>query len=141
MLLSTLTIVSTVVAFAIIIMLLVSVLLTAKAKLAPSGPVRLTINGEQEVEVESGSTLLSTLGNNKIFLPSACGGGGTCAMCKCQVMEGGGEILPTEKPRLDLHNSHVEVLVHLDIPKQYWCYCHSNLRWHQFQQKEQKPQR
>ena len=98
MLLSTLTIVSTVVAFAIIIMLLVSVLLTAKAKLAPSGPVRLTINGEQEVEVESGSTLLSTLGNNKIFLPSACGGGGTCAMCKCQVMEGGGEILPTEKP-------------------------------------------
>ena len=58
----------------------------------------MTINGEQEVEVESGSTLLSTLGNNKIFLPSACGGGGTCAMCKCQVMEGGGEILPTEKP-------------------------------------------
>lgn len=98
MLLSTLTIVSTVVAFAIIIMLLVSILLTAKAKLAPSGPVRLTINGDQEVEVESGSTLLSTLGNNKIFLPSACGGGGTCAMCKCQVLEGGGEILPTEKP-------------------------------------------
>ncbi|MCE2495716.1 MAG: NADH:ubiquinone reductase (Na(+)-transporting) subunit F [Flavobacteriales bacterium] len=98
MLLSTLTIVSTVVAFAIIIMLLVSVLLTAKAKLAPSGPVKLSINGEKEVEVESGSTLLSTLGNNKIFLPSACGGGGTCAMCKCQVLEGGGEILPTEKP-------------------------------------------
>ena len=98
MLLSTLTIVSTVVAFAIIIMLLVSVLLTAKAKLAPSGPVKLSINGEKEVEVASGSTLLSTLGNNKIFLPSACGGGGTCAMCKCQVLEGGGEILPTEKP-------------------------------------------
>jgi len=98
MLLSTLTIVSTVVAFAIIIMLLVSVLLTAKAKLAPSGPVKLSINGEKEVEVESGNTLLSTLGNNKIFLPSACGGGGTCAMCKCQVLEGGGEILPTEKP-------------------------------------------
>jgi len=98
MLLSTLTIVSTLVAFAIIMLLLVSVLLSAKAKLAPSGPVRLSINGGDEVEVESGSTLLTTLGNNKIFLPSACGGGGTCAMCKCQVIEGGGEILPTEKP-------------------------------------------
>ncbi len=98
MLLSTLTIVSTLVAFAIIMLLLVSILLSAKAKLAPSGPVRLTINGGDQVEVESGSTLLSTLGNNKIFLPSACGGGGTCAMCKCQVLDGGGEILPTEKP-------------------------------------------
>lgn len=98
MLLSTLTIVSTLVAFAIIMLLLVSVLLSAKAKLAPSGPVRLLINGGDEVEVESGNTLLTTLGNNKIFLPSACGGGGTCAMCKCQVIEGGGEILPTEKP-------------------------------------------
>jgi len=74
---------------------LVALLLTAKAKLAPSGPVTLIINGES-VEVESGTTLLGTLGNQKIFLPSACGGGGTCGMCKCQVMEGGGEILPTE---------------------------------------------
>ena len=98
MLLSALTIVSTLVAFTIVILLLVAVLLTAKAKLAPSGPVTLAINGDQEVKVESGNTLLSTLGNNKIFLPSACGGGGTCAMCKCQVLEGGGEILPTEKP-------------------------------------------
>ena len=57
-----------------------------------------TINGEKELEVEAGGTILSTLGNSKIFLPSACGGGGTCAMCKCQVLEGGGEILPTEKP-------------------------------------------
>ena len=82
----------------ILIVLLVIILLTAKAKLSPSGPVKLTINGDKEFEVESGNTLLSTLGNNKIFLPSACGGGGTCAMCKCQVHEGGGEILPTEEP-------------------------------------------
>jgi Na+-transporting NADH:ubiquinone oxidoreductase subunit F len=88
----------TVIVFAILVVLLVGVLLTAKAKLAPSGPVKLRVNGEKEIEVESGSTLLSTLGDNKIFLPSACGGGGTCAMCKCQVDNGGGEILPTEEP-------------------------------------------
>ena len=64
----------------------------------PSGPVKLIINGEKDVEVSSGDTLLTTLGNNKIFLPSACGGGGTCVQCKCQVLEGGGEILPTEEP-------------------------------------------
>ena len=80
-------------------------LLGAKAKLLPSGPVSLLINGGNTVEVSSGSTLLSTLGNNKIFLPSACGGGGTCIQCKCQVIEGGGEILPTEAP----HFSRKEV--------------------------------
>ncbi len=88
-------IITSIVVFFIIIFLLVSILLGAKAKLAPSGPVTLEINGEKR-EVESGSTLLSTLSNEKIFLPSACGGGGTCAMCKCQVFEGGGDILPTE---------------------------------------------
>src|SRR5690606_1941905 len=84
-----------IVVFFVIIFLLVAILLGAKAKLAPSGPVTLDINGES-TEVESGATLLNTLSNQKIFLPSACGGGGTCAMCKCQVLEGGGEILPTE---------------------------------------------
>lgn len=88
-------IISSIVVFFIVIFLLVSVLLGAKAKLAPSGPVTLNINGEDK-EVESGNTLLSTLSSEKIFLPSACGGGGTCAMCKCQVFEGGGDILPTE---------------------------------------------
>ena len=73
-------------------------LLVAKEKLLPSGPVKLIINGEKNVEVSSGDTLLTTLGNNKIFLPSACGGGGTCVQCRCQVLEGGGEILPTEEP-------------------------------------------
>ena len=82
----------------VITLLLVTMLLFAKAKLLPSGPVKLIINGEKNVEVSSGDTLLTTLGNNKIFLPSACGGGGTCVQCKCQVVEGGGEILPTEEP-------------------------------------------
>lgn len=84
--------------FLVMILLLVSVLLFAKTKLAPSGPVKLSINGGEPIEVESGGTILSTLGSKKIFLPSACGGGGTCAMCKCQVFEGGGDILPTEAP-------------------------------------------
>jgi Na+-transporting NADH:ubiquinone oxidoreductase subunit F len=88
-------IISSVVVFAALIFLLVSILLGAKAKLSPSGPVTLEINGEAK-QVESGSTILTTLSEQKIFLPSACGGGGTCAMCKCQVLEGGGEILPTE---------------------------------------------
>ena len=82
----------------VITLLLVTMLLFAKAKLLPSGPVKLIINGEKNVEVNSGDTLLTTLGNNKIFLTSACGGGGTCVQCKCQVVEGGGEILPTEEP-------------------------------------------
>jgi len=73
-------------------------LLFAKAKLVPSGPVKLKINDENNVEVNSGGTLLTTLGNNKIFLPSACGGGGTCIQCRCRVLDGGGEILPTESP-------------------------------------------
>ena len=90
-------IISTII-FLMIIFVLVAMLLGVKAKLLPSGPVTLMVNGENEVEVSSGSTLLSTLGNNKIFLPSACGGGGTCVQCKCVVKEGGGEILPTEVP-------------------------------------------
>ena len=95
MFLVTSTVISAVAVFVVVILALVTILLQAKARLSPSGPVKLNINGD-EVEVESGTTLLSTLSNQKIFLPSACGGGGTCGMCKCQVTEGGGEILPTE---------------------------------------------
>ena len=91
-------IISSILVLTSVIFLLVTLLLVAKSKLLPSGPVSLKINGENEVEVSSGDTLLSTLGNNKIFLPSACGGGGTCIQCRCRVLEGGGEILPTEKP-------------------------------------------
>ena len=85
-----------IIVFLFIILLLVSLLLYARRKLMPQGKVQLTINEEKELEVDPGSTLLTTLSNNKIFLPSACGGGGTCAMCRCQVISGGGSILPTE---------------------------------------------
>ena len=92
------TIAVTVVSFLILTLLLVIILLVAKDKLLPSGPVKITINGEKEIEVPSGGTLLSTLGNQKIFLPSACGGGGSCIQCECHVLSGGGEALPTETP-------------------------------------------
>ena len=92
------TVLTTVAAFLTVTLILVAVLLYVKQKLSPSGPVKIRINGEKEIEVASGSTLLSTLGNNKIFLPSACGGGGTCIQCECHVMSGGGEALPTEIP-------------------------------------------
>lgn len=83
--------------FLAVILLLVVILLVAKRYLSPGGPVKIKINGEREVEVESGSNLLMTLSANKIFLPSACGGGGSCAQCRCQIASGAGEILPTEK--------------------------------------------
>ncbi|MFL1897011.1 NADH:ubiquinone reductase (Na(+)-transporting) subunit F [Aquimarina sp. 2-A2] len=92
------TIVITVIAFLVLTLVLVGILLFAKDKLLPSGPVKITINGEKEIEVASGGSLLSTLGAQKIFLPSACGGGGTCIQCECHVLEGGGEALPTETP-------------------------------------------
>ncbi len=92
------TIIITILAFLVITLLLVSLLLFVKQKLAPSGPVKITINGEKTIEVASGGSLLTTLGNEKIFLPSACGGGGTCIQCECHVNAGGGEALPTETP-------------------------------------------
>ncbi|ADF51300.1 MULTISPECIES: NADH:ubiquinone reductase (Na(+)-transporting) subunit F [Zunongwangia] len=91
-------IIASIVVFLILILLLVSILLGAKAKLIPSGPVKINVNGEKDLEVSSGGTLLGTLGSEKLFLPSACGGGGTCIQCKCIVKEGGGTLLPTEEP-------------------------------------------
>ena len=89
----------TIVAFLLVMLALTAMLLFVKAKITPKGKIQIDINhGERLVEVDGGSTLLSTLSNNGIFLPSACGGGGTCLQCKCQVLEGGGEILPTEEP-------------------------------------------
>ena len=96
-------------AFLLVVMLLVAMLLFVKAKLSPSGKITIDINnGERVLEVDGGGTLLSTLGNNGIFLPSACGGGGTCVQCTCHVMEGGGGILPTEEP----HFSRKEIAAH-----------------------------
>lgn len=89
-------IVTSLVVFLLVILLLVVVLIVAKRYLVASGDVTITINGEKQVVASAGSTLLNTLSTQNIFLPSACGGGGSCAQCKCQVVEGGGEILPTE---------------------------------------------
>ncbi len=82
--------------FLLITIFLVAILIFAKNKLIPSGKINLLINDDEPIETEQGGTLLNTLQNNKIYLPSACGGGGTCSMCRCQVLEGGGNILPTE---------------------------------------------
>ena len=81
-----------------IVLTLTAILLLAKTFLVSSGKVKITINGDKTIEVDGGSTLLTTLGNEGIFLPSACGGGGTCVQCTCQVISGGGSILPTEEP-------------------------------------------
>ena len=87
-----------VVALTVVTLLLISVLLFAESKLVNKGKVKILINDDPDKspEVPGGGTLLGVLSAQKIFLPSACGGGGTCAMCKCQVFEGGGDILPTE---------------------------------------------
>ena len=97
-LLSATTIVSSIVVFLLVILTLVGVLLFVKTKLTPSGKITIKINGKKEIIVDGGNTLLTTLSNEGIFLPSACGGGGTCIQCTCQVSSGGGSILPTEKP-------------------------------------------
>ena len=92
-----LTIIASAVVFLIVTMILVGALLYAKAKLVPSGNVKLKVNGEKEIETPIGGTLLGALQSGGVFLSSACGGGGKCGQCRAQVLEGGGEILPTEK--------------------------------------------
>ena len=93
---STLTLVSSVAIFLIITLLLVAILLLAKRYLVKSGMVDITLNGKKNVEARSGKSLRSTMADANVFLPSACGGKGSCGQCKVQVFEGGGEILPTE---------------------------------------------
>lgn len=82
--------------FLFVVLIPVTILVIVRKKLAPQGKVKININDEKEIEVEPGNSLLATLANEQIFLPSACGGGGSCGMCRCQVLEGGGTILPTE---------------------------------------------
>lgn len=89
-------VISSIIIFLVVTLLLVAILLYARKKLMPQGKVKININEEKEVEVDPGNTLLSTLSAQKIFVPSACGGGGTCGMCRLQVLEGAGTILPTE---------------------------------------------
>lgn len=94
---STLTLLSGVGIFLLITLVLVAILLIAKKYLVHSGKVRITINKDTDVETDSGKSLLSTLSDSNIYLSSACGGKGSCAQCKVQVVEGGGDVLPTEK--------------------------------------------
>lgn len=95
-------IIASIIAFTLVIVLLVLILLFAQSKLVQQGDVTIVINGDESnpVVTSAGSTLLSTLSSQKLFLPSACGGGGTCAMCKCVIEEGGGDVLPTEEGHL-----------------------------------------
>ena len=93
--------------FLVVILLLVIILLYARKKLVPQGDVKLKVN-DREMIVSPGNNIMATLSNNGIFLPSACGGGGTCGQCKCQILEGGGSILPTETgffTRKEQHNN------------------------------------
>ncbi len=82
--------------FTVVVLALVLVILFAKSKLVSSGNIKLTINGEKEVEISAGGKLLNALADQKLFVSSACGGGGTCGQCKVKVHSGGGEILETE---------------------------------------------
>ena len=82
--------------FTVIVIALVFIIIGAKSKLVASGDVEVLINNEKKIHVPVGSKLLTALANNKLFVPSACGGGGTCAQCRVKVQKGGGEILPTE---------------------------------------------
>jgi Na+-transporting NADH:ubiquinone oxidoreductase subunit F len=91
-----LTIGAGVVIFLVLTLALVAILLVAKHYLVKSGDVTVTMNGDTDIKVGAGSSLLSSLANQNVFLPSACGGKGSCGQCKVQVVSGGGEILPTE---------------------------------------------
>lgn len=90
-------IITSVIVFLTVILIPVAVLVIVKKRLSPQGNVKISINEERELDVKPGNSLLQTLAEEQIFLPSACGGKGNCGMCKCQVLEGGGTILPTEK--------------------------------------------
>ena len=84
--------------FLAVILILVTVLLVAKKYLSPSGKVKLTVNGDNVLEVEQGDSVMNTLNEHGIHLPSACGGKASCGQCKLQILKGGGEILDSEKP-------------------------------------------
>ena len=111
------TIIVAIIAFLVVVLLLVGILLFAKAKLTSSGNVTINVNDDEKIlTVESGSSLLSTLSNNGIFLPSACGGKSSCGQCKVQVLEGGGEILDSERP----HFSRKQRSGFLQISKKFY---------------------
>lgn len=94
----TTTIIFSIIVFVAVILALSIMLIAARKRLVPQGDVKIVINGDEEnpMVIKPGVSLLSALSTNDIFLPSACGGGGTCAMCECHIDEGGGDVLPTE---------------------------------------------
>ncbi|MDG1066547.1 MAG: NADH:ubiquinone reductase (Na(+)-transporting) subunit F [Luminiphilus sp.] len=92
--------------FTAIVLALVMVILAARSRLVSSGNVSIQINGEKTIEVPAGGKLLQTLADANLFLASACGGGGTCAQCKCQVSDGGGSMLPTEESHFTRRQAH-----------------------------------
>jgi Na+-transporting NADH:ubiquinone oxidoreductase subunit F len=96
-----------VVMFTVVVLVLVAVILAARSKLVSSGDVTININDDPEkaITVPAGGKLLQTLAGAGIFVPSACGGGGTCAQCKCQVMDGGGSMLPTEESHFTMREA------------------------------------
>ena len=128
--------------FTMIVIALVFVIIGAKSKLVASGNVDILINDEKTIHVPVGSKLLAALANNKLFVPSACGGGGTCAQCRVKVFEGGGEILPTERSHITKreaaegerlscqvtvkHNMKIEVPEHVFGVKKWECTVKSN---------------
>ena len=102
------TVFSTLIIFLGLTLVLVTILLVAKHFLVASGRVKIMVNHDSEIEASSGKSLLSALADENVFLPSACGGKGSCGQCKVQVFEGGGEILPTET----VHFTRKQVLDH-----------------------------
>jgi Na+-transporting NADH:ubiquinone oxidoreductase subunit F len=100
-------VIGSVIVFPVVIVALTLALMAAETRLKPKGKVKITINGDPDkaIETEAGGTLLSTLSNAGVMLPSACGGGGTCGVCKCQVTAGGGDILPTEQSHINYRES------------------------------------
>lgn len=121
---------SAIVTFLLIIWLLVAILLFARKKLIPEGKVKISINGEKEIEHERGCSLLQALSDEKVFVPSACGGGGSCGTCKGKVLRGGGAVLPTERNHLsrkmiqDNYRLFCQVKVRenmdIEIPKEFF---------------------
>ena len=93
---TTTTIITAIVVMLAVVILLVTLLLVLRNKLLPTGNVTITINDDKQLEVPTGNSLISTLAQQQIYLPSACGGKGSCGQCKCRVLSGGGSILPTE---------------------------------------------
>jgi len=95
--------------FTMIVITLVTVIMFAKSKLVSTGDVNITINGEKTVSVPAGGKLLQTLAAEKLFVPSACGGGGTCAQCRVKIHSGGGSILPLKRDILQKEMQHAVI--------------------------------